>query len=383
MTQQSWRSAIVVHQPIPSSSQQPSGLRHLLVTPEDVSTNNPAFTQKQPLTSNIPSATITEDKSLAAIFPFEFEETAATPLFSGAALEAKPITTMYTNAKVEEQSIKLILDSGSTSSIITRQLMDQLAASARIITADEVTKTSISKINNFPFEVNGIVTPIKVLVIEATQYQALVGNDWLFKVNATLDWNIQELQLMYQSQHIRIPAMCGHFKTPPREKLLIKLEEKKEKPTWEAYQVSWMDEEHNKLPLILSWDDSNKGKGKQKEELIWKTDDLTWTDNDESKLTSSWEWEEDKENKGKGKEEETTQTITTYHNTYTIPQQFTYHRPKLICINCGKKLLSMSACYGDDEEYHTVIYAYSNALDDQKDKENGITNLVSLVGRPC
>ncbi|KAG9289290.1 hypothetical protein G9A89_007851 [Geosiphon pyriformis] len=268
----------------------------LLVTPEDASTNNPAFTQKQLLTSNISSATITKDKSLSAIFPFEFEETAAMPLFSGATLEAKPITAMYTDAKVKGKSIKLILDSGSASSIITRQLMDQLghrvdqAASARIITANGATKTPISKIDNFPFEVNGIVTSIKVLVMEATQYQALVGNDWLFKVNATLDWNTQELQLTYQGQHIRVLAMYGHFKTLLREKLLIELEEEKEKPTWEAYQVL------------------------------------------------------------KGKEEETTQTATAY-NTYSIPQQFTYCQPKLICVDCGKKLSSMGACYGDDEEY--------------------------------
>ncbi|KAG9286154.1 hypothetical protein G9A89_010168 [Geosiphon pyriformis] len=89
---------------------------------------------------------------------------------------------------------------------------------------------------------------------------------------------------------------------PPREKLLIELEEEKEKPTWEAYQK----------------------KGKQKKELTWETDDLTWTDNNKSKLISSWEWEEDKENKGKGKEKETIQITTTY-NTHTIPQRSTYH----------------------------------------------------------
>ncbi|KAG9302978.1 hypothetical protein G9A89_022638 [Geosiphon pyriformis] len=265
----------------------------LLVTPEDALTNNPAFTPKQPLISNIPPAIITKNKSLATIFSFEFEETAATLLFSGAALEAKPITTMYTDAKVEGQSIKLILDSSSAGSIITKQLMDQLAASAKIITANGATKTPISKIDDFPFEVNGIVTSIKVLVIEATQYQALVDNNWLSKVNAMLDWNTQELQLMYQSQHIHVPAT--------------------------SYQVSWADEEHNELLPILSWDDNNKEKRKQKEKLTWKTDDLTWTDNDESELMSSWEWEEDKKNKEKGKEEETTQTTTIY-NTYTIPQ---------------------------------------------------------------
>ncbi|KAG9299992.1 hypothetical protein G9A89_009720 [Geosiphon pyriformis] len=137
MTQQSWRLAMVVHQLIPSSSQQPSGLRQqnsgtgqpqnpnsqnylsLLVTPEDALANNLAFAQKQPLISNISSTTITENESLAAIFLFKFEETTAMPLFSGAALEAKLITAMYTNAKVKGQFIKLILDSGSAGSIIT------------------------------------------------------------------------------------------------------------------------------------------------------------------------------------------------------------------------------------------------------------------------
>ncbi|KAG9294923.1 hypothetical protein G9A89_003263 [Geosiphon pyriformis] len=184
----------------------------LLVTPEDALANNPAFAQKQPLTSNIPPAIITEDKSLAAIFSFKFEETTAMPLFSGATLKAKLITTMYTDVKVKGQFIKLILDS-----------------------TNEATKTPISEINDFPFKVNGIITLIKV--IETTQYQAL---------------NTQELQLTYQGQYIRVPVMCGHFKTPPKEKLLIELEKEKEKPTWKAYQVSWADVDHNKLPPILS-----------------------------------------------------------------------------------------------------------------------------------
>ncbi|KAG9303138.1 hypothetical protein G9A89_005096 [Geosiphon pyriformis] len=67
--------------------------------------------------------------------------------------------------------------------------------------ADKVTKTPIGKINDLPIEINSSIIPIKVLVIEATQYQALVGNDWLFKTNATLDWNTQELQLSQNGQH--------------------------------------------------------------------------------------------------------------------------------------------------------------------------------------
>ncbi|KAG9301762.1 hypothetical protein G9A89_003309 [Geosiphon pyriformis] len=106
---QNWRSAIVVHQPIPSSSHQPSDM----------------------------------------------------PLFSEAALEEKPIMAMYTDTK--------------------------------IITADGATKTPIGEIDDFPIEVNNIIVLIKVLMMEATQYQALVDNDWLSKINAVFNWMTQKL----------------------------------------------------------------------------------------------------------------------------------------------------------------------------------------------
>ncbi|KAG9302644.1 hypothetical protein G9A89_007348 [Geosiphon pyriformis] len=165
----------------------------------------------------IPPAIITNDKFLAAIFLFELEEVTSVSLFSGAALEEKPITVMYTNAKVDGHFIKLILDT----------------ASARIITANGTMKTPIGEINDFPIEVNDIITLIKVLVMEATQYQA---------------------QLSQNSQYTRVLAMCGHFK--PNNVMtsvpLINLKEEKLKPTWEAYQVSWADVDHNELPPILT-----------------------------------------------------------------------------------------------------------------------------------
>ncbi|KAG9299789.1 hypothetical protein G9A89_013149 [Geosiphon pyriformis] len=156
----------------------------LLVTPEDAQTNNPKTNQQSTLTSNILPATITENKLLDAIFPFELEEPSTTPLFSRATFEEKSIITIYTDAKVDGYLIKLILDSGLASSIITRQLMNQLGcqvdqtASARIITANKVTKTPISEINNLPIEINGIIIPIKVIVMKAIQYQVLVDAVW-------------------------------------------------------------------------------------------------------------------------------------------------------------------------------------------------------------
>ncbi|KAG9295600.1 hypothetical protein G9A89_000965 [Geosiphon pyriformis] len=67
-----------------------------------------------------------ENKSLAAIFSFEIKELLEISLFNEAALKEKSITVIYMDAKIDNHSIKLILDSGLAGSIITRQLIDQL-----------------------------------------------------------------------------------------------------------------------------------------------------------------------------------------------------------------------------------------------------------------
>ncbi|KAG9288537.1 hypothetical protein G9A89_006033 [Geosiphon pyriformis] len=151
--------------------------------------------------------------------------------------------------------------------------------------ADGATKTPISEIDDLPIKINSIIVPIKVFVMKATQYQALV------------DERCSGLEYSRASTQ---PEQATHVK---------------------AYQVLWADKEHNKLPPILSWDDN--GKEKQTNEFTWKTDDLTWIDNEQEEA-SSWEWNEDK---GKGKEKEERMPPTTaIYNSYThhTPQQSNY-----------------------------------------------------------
>ncbi|KAG9305115.1 hypothetical protein G9A89_007755 [Geosiphon pyriformis] len=137
---------------------------------------------------------IAENANLSDIFPFEFEANESPFLLSNAAAnKQKAITAMYTEAEVEEKAIRLILNSGSTGSIIIYQLIQQLKrnvdrpAQTVIVTANGMKKTPVGEIDNFPFTLDGITISVKVLVIDAFQYQALVGNDWLQKANMKLD----------------------------------------------------------------------------------------------------------------------------------------------------------------------------------------------------
>ncbi|KAG9303500.1 hypothetical protein G9A89_018396 [Geosiphon pyriformis] len=293
----------------------------LLVTPEDAQPNNLKTNQQPTLISNILPTTITENKLLDVIFPFKLEELSATSLFKGAALEEKLIMAMYTNAKVNGHLIKLILNNGLAGSIITRQLMDQLghrvdqAASAKIIIANGATKTPIGKIDDLPIEINGIIVLIKVLVMEATQYQALIGNDWLIETYRSFNLAKMVDTPAYQS-HVVISRL------PTHQHLLS------------------TDENHNELSLVLSW--GNNRKEKKRKEPIWNSNQ-----------------EEKTKEKEKGKEEKSIFTSTITYNFYTIPQQSAYYCPKLAstvvmmrntrqqpsstdnepCLACGETLL--------------------------------------------
>ncbi|KAG9290050.1 hypothetical protein G9A89_010356 [Geosiphon pyriformis] len=110
----------------------------------------------------IPPAQIAQNTNLSNIFLFEFEANESPFLLSNAVVnEWKAITAMYTEAIVEGKSIHLILDTDAT------------AQTKFIVTADGIKKTPVEKIDDFSFTIDGITILVKVLVMDAPQYQAL------------------------------------------------------------------------------------------------------------------------------------------------------------------------------------------------------------------
>ncbi|KAG9292924.1 hypothetical protein G9A89_016286 [Geosiphon pyriformis] len=106
--------------------------------------------------------------------------------------------------------------------------------------------------------------------------------------------------------------MCGHFKSIPTPLTpLIKFKKEKVKPTWEAYQVSWADVDHNELLPILAWNNNDNEKEKQREEPIWEATIDAWTDNNQSEMPPILDWEEKNKKKGKGREENISKKTTT------------------------------------------------------------------------
>ncbi|KAG9297166.1 hypothetical protein G9A89_019447 [Geosiphon pyriformis] len=204
-------------------------------------------------------AQIAQNANLSDIFSFKFKANKSPFLLSNAAVnEQKAITVMYTEAIVEEKPIQLILNSRLAESIITYQLIQQLQktvdrpAQTVIVIADGMKKTPVREIDNFLFIIDRITIPVKVLVMDAPQYQALIGNDWLLKANANLDWETQELKISYQGQYTIVPVTCGTFNKRSKKAPVFEFEEKKEMPLTKIYMAlgstsNWAEETEQEI----------------------------------------------------------------------------------------------------------------------------------------
>ncbi|KAG9303886.1 hypothetical protein G9A89_005796 [Geosiphon pyriformis] len=147
--------------------------------------------------------------------------------------------------------------------------------------------------------------------MDAPQYQALVGNDWLQKANANLNWETQELTISYQGQHARVPAICGTFNKRSEKAPAFEFEPEEEKPIIETFMA---------LGSTSNWAD--------------ETEQEHFTSHTKPK-TSGW------------------------NIPYSKPEP-RKQRPyiPLKCKDCHKKLSSMRACILPEEEYenHTCYY---------------------------
>ncbi|KAG9298871.1 hypothetical protein G9A89_015892 [Geosiphon pyriformis] len=121
---------------------------------------------------------------------------------------------------------------------------------------------------------------------------------------------------MFNGQHAQVPAMCGHFKTQHTKELLIKFENTSLPPIIETYQVSWADDYRTELLPPPTW-----------------------------------------EKKGKGRAEKEPQLSLIGYVTLDQRNLF-YQPPRLICVDCGKKLSTMGTCIRDNEEWPTTTKYY-------------------------
>ncbi|CAG8702529.1 8747_t:CDS:2, partial [Cetraspora pellucida] len=126
--------------------------------------------------------------------------------------------------KIHDKDIPLIVDSGSSGSVVTSHLLQELGiriehpSVVNMINIHGESKRAIGEISNFPFSVSGIEISIDVIVTDATSYCAIVGNDWLAKVNAAINWNSSDMTIYWDGKEITVPVEFRKMTRAPLEK---------------------------------------------------------------------------------------------------------------------------------------------------------------------
>ena len=94
---------------------------------------------------------------------------------------------------MDRQEIELILDSGSSGSVVTKKFLEKVGrkidqpSNINMIGIHGDRKKALGEVTHLPIIIKNAELPINVVVSEAQDYDVLVGNDWFIKYQATLD----------------------------------------------------------------------------------------------------------------------------------------------------------------------------------------------------
>ena len=117
-------------------------------------------------------------------------------------------------AQVDGAMIQLILDSGSSGSVISKQFLEKVGrkidqpSHVNMIGINGEKQKALGEIKSLPIVVQKQLLPVNVIVSEATSYDILVENDWLTKYRAKLDWEKQMLTFGTEGKTFEIDAAC-------------------------------------------------------------------------------------------------------------------------------------------------------------------------------
>src|SRR6266480_3198424 len=81
-------------------------------------------------------------------------------------------------------------------------------------------KRPLGEVLNFPITIQGVTIPADIVVVtDAQSYSVIVGNDWLSKVKALIDYQNSVMMITWQGQDFEIPVEYTEMPLERRERL--------------------------------------------------------------------------------------------------------------------------------------------------------------------
>ena len=112
---------------------------------------------------------------------------------------------------INREPIIAVVDSGAATSIITDTLLNNLgyniARSSKliIVTANGHRVRALGAVDNLPIQLNNTIIASTVNVISSKDNVLILGNDWLKKVQAVINYNEQMVTIQHRGRVIKIP----------------------------------------------------------------------------------------------------------------------------------------------------------------------------------
>ncbi|GES83881.1 KRAB-A domain-containing protein [Rhizophagus clarus] len=116
----------------------------------------------------------------------------------------------------------------------------------------------------------GRIIPMDAIVTDADSYAAIVGNDWLRKTKANIDYGINKLTLKWEDEILRVPTEC---QTMPHHITTIEVPDIEED---EDVEEETVEEEADEAIEELEEEYETEDDEKQQEQLYCNTQFITW-----------------------------------------------------------------------------------------------------------
>ena len=101
---------------------------------------------------------------------------------------------LYGEAIVYGQSVNVLIDSGAVGCIISKRYLDKVqkdidaSTNVKIIDVTGKKTAPLGMVRQVPIQMRDIKVHVDMIVTNSAEYNVLLGNEWLKKVNANIDY---------------------------------------------------------------------------------------------------------------------------------------------------------------------------------------------------
>src|SRR3984957_7233593 len=138
---------------------------------------------------------------------------------------------LYGEAIVYGQPVNVLIDSGAVGCIISKRYLDQVGkeidipTNIKIINVTEKKTVPLKMVRQVPIQIQDIKIYIDMIVTNSLEYNVLLENEWLKKINANIDYGLNIITIKYDGQQQEIPVTCTQRLDPTKYTVIDPTEE--------------------------------------------------------------------------------------------------------------------------------------------------------------